>query len=251
MKGLTVSQLARLAGVSVRTLHHYDEIGLLTPSGRAANGYRVYERAQLQRLQQILFYRELEIPLEEICRIMQDPAFDVLAALIQQRQLLERKTVHLRDVLDAVDAAIHSIKKGTPVNEKKMFEAFEKEAENRWGDTPQFKESKRRTAKYSKKDWAQMRTEQDALQSELAQAMHAGITPSDARAMALAERHRQHISKWFYDCSYEIHRGLAELYVADPRFTANLDKDHKGLAEYQRQAILANAARSTTPRARH
>jgi DNA-binding transcriptional MerR regulator len=251
MKGLTVSQLARLAGVSVRTLHHYDEIGLLTPSGRGANGYRLYERAQLQRLQQILFYRELEIPLEEICHIMQDPAFDVLAALVQQRQLLERKAVHVRDVLDAVDAAIDSIKKGTPMNEKKMFEAFEKEAEQRWGDTPQFKESKRRTAKYGKKDWAQMRAEQDALQDELAKALRDGVKPTDARAMALAERHRQHISKWFYDCSYEIHCGLAELYVADPRFTANIDKAQKGLAAYQREAILANAARSTAPRARH
>src|SRR5438128_6645666 len=105
-KGLTVSRLARLAGISVRTLHHYDEIGLLKPSGRALNGYRVYERAQLQRLQQILFYRELEFPLEEIARIMADPSFDVLAALLQQRQLLEQKAVKVRALLGAVDAAI-------------------------------------------------------------------------------------------------------------------------------------------------
>jgi DNA-binding transcriptional MerR regulator len=241
MRGLTVSQLARLAGVSVRTLHHYDEIGLLRPQGRRPNGYRVYERAQLQRLQQVLFYREHELPLEEICRIMRDPAFDVLAALVQQRRLLEQKSVRLRAVLDAIDDAIDSVKKGTPVNEEKMFDAFEAEAKDRWGDTPAYQESKRRTSRYGKKEWAQIKAESEVLQSELAAAMNGGVKPTDAKAMALAERHRQHISKWFYDCSYAIHRGLAEMYVADERFTQNIDKTHKGLAAFQRAAILANA----------
>jgi DNA-binding transcriptional MerR regulator len=242
MKGLTVSQLARLAGVSVRTLHHYDELDLLRPSGRSASGYRLYERAQLPRLQQVLFYRELEFPLEDICRIMKDPGFDVMAALVQQRQLLEQKSVRVRALIGTVDAAIASIKKGTPVNEEKMFESFENEAEERWGDTAAFKESKRRTAKYGKKEWAQLKAETDALSEALAAAMHAGVKPSDPQAMALAEQHRAHISKWFYDCTYAIHRGLAEMYVADARFTANIDKAHKGLAAYQREAILANAA---------
>jgi DNA-binding transcriptional MerR regulator len=230
MKGLTVSQLARLAGVSVRTLHHYDDIGLLKPLGRGANGYRLYERSQLPRLQQILFYRELELPLEEICRIMKDPGFDVLAALLQQRQVLEDKAVHVRELIDAVDAAIGRVKN-----------MFEKEAEERWGHTPQLKESKRRTAKYTKTDWEKMKAEAAEVQEALAAAMNAGVKPTDPKARALAEQHRQHISKWFYECSYEIHRGLAEMYVSDERFTANIDKQHKGLAAFQRAAILANA----------
>jgi DNA-binding transcriptional MerR regulator len=241
MKGLTVSQLARLAGVSVRTLHHYDEIGLLRPSGRSASGYRLYQHAQLQRLQQVLFYRELGFALEEIVRIMGDPAFDVLAALHQQRQLLEQRAVHTRRLLGALDEAIEAVKKGTVMNEEKMFEAFDAEAKERWGQTEQYKESKRRTSRYGKKEWAQQKAEFQVLADEFAALMKAGVKPEHAKARAVAERHRAHISKWFYECTYEIHRGLAEMYVADERFTKHIDREHNGLAAYQRAAILANA----------
>jgi DNA-binding transcriptional MerR regulator len=259
---LTVSTVARLSGVSVRALHHYDEIGLLQPSGRSDAGYRLYDEADLQRLQQILFFRALELPLPEIARIMKDPAFDVAATLRSQREMLVARLASTHALITAVDAAIVRIEKGDPVaktNEKtteektdEMFAAFkefrnedyEAEAEQRWGNTEAFKESKRRTARYTKADWERMGKESAALYVKLAELMEAGVAPDAAAAMDAAEEHRQHISRWFYDCTYEIHVGLGDLYVNDARFTANIDKARPGLAAYLRLAIIANAARA-------
>jgi len=155
---LTVSQVAGIAGVSVRTLHHYDEIGLLKPSGRSAAGYRLYSDADLARLQQVLCFRALELSLDDIHRIMTDPAYDVGAALRMQRQLLSERAVKLRALLDAVETAITRLGNEEPMREdemKQMFDGFdpgqyEAEVEQRWGDTEAYKESKRRTAKYTK-----------------------------------------------------------------------------------------------------
>lgn len=255
MDGLTVGQVARLAGVSVRTLHHYDELGLLCPSQRSDGGYRLYGDEELQRLQQILFFKELAFPLEEIARLMKDPAFDLHAALLLQRQLLEEKAVRIKALLGAVDAALNSVERGTAMTNEERFEVFgdfdpakyEEEAKQRWGNTPAYQESKRKTARYGKKEWQQIKAEAQALNEAFLGARAAGVKPTDAKAMALAEQHRQHISKWFYTCGYDIHRGLAEMYVADSRFTENIDKAGPGLAAYMREAILANAARASKP----
>jgi MerR family transcriptional regulator, thiopeptide resistance regulator len=252
MDGLTVSQVSKLAGVSVRTLHHYDEIGLLRPSGRSGGGYRLYGQGELQRLQQVLFFKELGFPLDEISKIMRDRAFDLHAALLLQRQLLEEKAVRVRALIGAVDAALQSIEKGTTMSKEEMFEVFgefdpskyEEEAKEKWGEADAYKESKRRTARYGKKEWQQIKAEGEALAQQFVALMDAGVKPTDKRAMEVAEKHRQHISKWFYTCTYEIHRGLAEMYVADQRFTANIDRVKTGLAAFQREAILANASRA-------
>jgi hypothetical protein len=124
---------------------------------------------------------------------------------------------------------------------------YEDEAKQRWGNTPAYQESKRKTARYSKREWQQIKAEAQALNEEFLGAMASGVKPTDAKAMALAEKHRQHIGKWFYTCGYDIHRGLAEMYVADARFTENIDKAGPGLAAYMREAILANAARAAKP----
>lgn len=247
MDGLTVGQVAKLAGVSVRTLHHYDELGLLCPSQRSDGGYRLYGDEELQRLQQILFFKELAFPLEEIARLMKDPAFDLHAALMLQRRLLEEKAVRIQALLGAVDAALNSIERGTAMTNEERFEVFAEEAEQRWGNTPAYQESKRKTARYGKQEWQHIKAEAQALNEAFLGAMAAGVKPTDAKAMALAEQHRQHISKWFYTCGYDIHRGLAEMYVADSRFTENIDKAGPGLAAYMREAILANAARASKP----
>ncbi len=144
---LKVSEVARLAGVSIRTLHHYDEIGLVRPSGRSAAGYRLYAQKDLEQLQQVLFFRELEFPLDEIRRIIGSPSFDVGAALRMQRQLLTERAIRIKALIAAVDAAIHSIKKGTTLTNEERFEVFgdfdpskyEDEVRERWG-------SRRRTA---------------------------------------------------------------------------------------------------------
>ena len=249
---LTVSQVAKLTGVSVRALHHYDEIGLLRPSGRSGAGYRLYSEGDLERLQQVLFFRALELPLEEIHRIMTDPQFDVAAALRMQRQMLTEKAVKLSALGEKVDAAIARLEGGRAMNEhemKQMFygldaSAYEAEAERRWGDTEAYKESKRRSRGYSKQDWQQIKDEGTKIFARLAELMAAGEPAEGVAAMDVAETHRLYISRWFYECSREFHARLGQLYVQDPRFTANIDAGHAGLSEYAARAFAANAGLS-------
>ncbi|MFL5322252.1 MAG: MerR family transcriptional regulator [Myxococcaceae bacterium] len=244
----TVSQVARMSKLSVRALHHYDEIGLLHPSGRSEAGYRLYEQRDLERLQQILFYRELGFPLEEIGRILLDPKRDARAALLAQRELLKEKAQHFAALVRSVDEAISSLEKGTTMNPEKMFDGFdpsqyEEETKEKWGDTDQYKESKKRSAKYTKEDWKRYQSEAAALIEELAKLFDAKVPADSDRAKAIAESHRKQISKWFYECTPEIHRGLGEMYVADERFAANYERVRAGLTRYFRDAIVANADR--------
>lgn len=252
---MTVSQVARGTGVSVRTLHYYDELGLLCPSARSEAGYRLYGPADLERLQQILFFRELGFALEEITRIVNEPGFDVGAALRMQRQLLAEKAVRLQALLTAVDAAIKRSEKGHPMEKQleqtdltDMFKDFHPEdyaaeVEKRWGQSAAYRESKQRTAGYTKAEFMTIRAESEALFGRLAALLQAGTAPTAPAALEVAEEHRQHIERWFYRCPKTLHRGLGELYVSDPRFTANLDRLHPGLAEYACAAFRNNAAR--------
>ncbi len=248
---LKVSEVAALAGVTVRTLHHYDEIGLVRPSARSQAGYRLYAPSDIERLQQALFFRELGFGLDEVQRIVSDPDFDVGAALRLQRRLLEERAIRIKALIGAVDAAIDSIEKGTtmtPEERLQVFgdfttEAFEEETKQRWGETAEYQESKRRTKSYRKQDWEAIRAEAAGIYGDLARLMAAGVAPTSDQAAQAAERHRAHITRWFYPCSPQIHRGLGELYVADPRFTANVDKFGAGLSDYCRQAFAANADR--------
>jgi MerR family transcriptional regulator, thiopeptide resistance regulator len=247
----TVSQVAQLTGVTVRTLHHYDEIGLLRPSARSEAGYRLYDDADLERLQQVLFFRVLEFPLEEIARIMHDPHFDVRAALQMQRQLLEKRAGEVRRLIDAVDAAINRLEKGTVMRDEDVAELFggfdpkdyEEEVKERWGDTEAYRESRRRTSAYTGQDWEKITKESGELFLQFAGLMTGGTPPTDVAAMNLAEQHRQHIERWFYPCPRAMHRALGENYVADSRFSANIDKNGPGLSAYLRDAFRANADR--------
>jgi MerR family transcriptional regulator, thiopeptide resistance regulator len=136
----------------------------------------------------------------------------------------------------------------TPQESKDVFgdfdpQQYEAEAEQRWGGTDAYQESMRRTRSYRKQDWEVIKAEGGALYAELARLASAGVSPTSAEAMDLAEQHRAHITRWFYDCSPEIHRGLGQLYVDDARFTANLDRFGAGVAAFACQAFLANADR--------
>jgi MerR family transcriptional regulator, thiopeptide resistance regulator len=254
--GFTVSQVARLSLVSVRTLHHYDEIGLLRPSARSEAGYRLYGERDLERLQQILFFRELEFSLDEVARILDDPQFDLRAALEMQRQMLTEKSVRVSALIRAVDDAIARLEKGDtmgtsdegnndPFQAWREFrqEEFEEETKQRWGHTDAYKESKRRTGSYSKQDWERLGVEAGAIYETFAALMQAGSDPTSPAAMDAAEQHRQHISRWFYPCPRDMHRGLGELYVSDPRFTANIDRVRAGMSQYMKEAFRANADR--------
>ncbi|PZG03109.1 MerR family transcriptional regulator [Nonomuraea aridisoli] len=250
---LSVGQVARLAGVTVRTLHHYDEIGLLTPGERTHAGYRRYTDADLIRLQHILLYRELGFPLDEIAVILDHPHTDELTHLRRQHELLTRQADHLHQVITAVERAIHANTTGITLTPEERFEIFghftpehhEPEVQRRWGHTPEYAESRRRVASYTKADWLQINADTSALNDDLAAACEAGLPPDSPHAMDLAERHRGHITRWFYDCGHELHRCLGDLYVQDHRFTAVYDAITPGLAAYLRQAIHANARRHT------
>jgi MerR family transcriptional regulator, thiopeptide resistance regulator len=249
---LTVGAAARLARVSVRTLHHYDEIGLLHPSERSAAGYRRYGAADLERLQLILFYRELGFGLADIGRIMRDPNFDRRTALLAQRELLSRKAEQTRSMLGAIDVALAAIEKGMTMDRTEMFEAFgdfdptqyEDEVKERWGETDAYRESARRTGRYTKDDWKRLGAETEAIEAGLASLLASGESASSEAAMDLAERHRLHIDRWFYPCSHQMQVGLSEMYVADDRFRKHYDDRQAGLAQYVHDAIAANAARA-------
>ena len=242
----TVGAVAELAGVSVRTLHHYDELGLLTPSERSGAGYRLYSHQDLERLREILIWRQLGFSLGEIASLLDDPGHDRLTALERQRELVSRELDRLGALAAAVDAAIAAERNGTPIEESKMFEGFdpsqyEDEARERWGDTEPYRESARRTNEYGDAEWRSIRSESDAIVRELVALMRSGAPADGPDARALAERHREHISRWFYPCSPRMHRGLAEMYIADERFTRTYEREAAGLAQYFHDAIVAEA----------
>jgi DNA-binding transcriptional MerR regulator len=242
--GYTVGDVARLAHVSVRTLHHYDEIGLVRPSGRTKAKYRLYTDRDLERLQQVLFYRELGFKLEDIAKILADPAFDRKKALFAQRALVAERIEHAKALLAILDRTIATLEGGTTMKKDEMFpNPYEDEARARWGHTDAYAESARRTKGYTKEDWARMKDEQAANLRAFAEALDAGIAPTDARAMDVAEAHRLLIDRWFYPCSRQMHAALGQMYVDDPRFAATYENVRPGLAEYVSRAARANAAR--------
>ncbi len=248
---LTVSEVSRLSGASVRALHHYDEIGLLVPSARTEAGYRLYGDADLARLQEILLFRELEIPLDDIATLLSGGAFDRRAALELQREMLLQKAVRTEALIASVERAINAERTGVRMTKEEMFEVFgdfdpaqyEDEVQERWGETDAYKESSRRTARYGKADWERFKAESEQIGTDTALLMDEGVPATDSRAMDLAEQARLQIDTWFYPCSHEMHVNLAEMYLADPRFTATYEKIHEGMAQYWHDAILANAAR--------
>ena len=245
----TVGQVARLAGVTVRTLHHYDEIGLLSPSGRSSAGYRRYEEADLERLQLIRYYRELGFPLEEIAVILDDPASDPGAHLRRQHELLTVRIKRLQEMVAAIEFAMEASKLEIRLTPQERFEVFgdfdpeahAEEAEQRWGGSEAYRESNRRVSRYTKQDWLRIKAENEDWGRRIVALMSSGAPADGPAAMELAEEHRQQISQSFYECSYEIHTGLADMYLADDRFTAHYEAIAPGLTGYLAEAIHANA----------
>jgi MerR family transcriptional regulator, thiopeptide resistance regulator len=243
----TVGEVAELAGVTVRTLHHYDELGLLSPSERSEAGYRLYSYENLARLQEILIWRQLGFALAEIQSLLDDPHYDRISALQRQRELVGNELERLGGLAGAIDAAIEAESQGTRMKETTMFEGFdpseyESEARERWGHTDAYRESARRARSYGDGEWAAIRAEAEEIVRELVSSMRAGEPADGPGARGLAERHREHISRWFYPCSPQMHRGLAEMYIADERFARTYEREAAGLAGYFHDAIVANAA---------
>lgn len=241
----TVGEVADLAKISVRTLHHYDEIGLLKPGARTDAGYRLYTDRDLERLQQALFFRELGFDLSDIRDMLSGPGFDRGEALRMQRDLLARKRARLDSMIDAVELSILAAEGGVTLDKEDMFEVFGDfdpaeyagEAEQRWGGTDAYKESMRRTARYTKEDWKRIGEQSAAIYSDLADLMRADVPADDPRTQVAIERQWKSIDENFYPCSMEIYGGLGEMYVTDQRFTKNIDKAGAGLALYLRDGI--------------
>ena len=249
--GYGVGEVSRMAGVTVRTLHHYDEIGLVRPSGRTVAGYRRYDDADLARLRDVLAYRELGFALEQVAQILDDGQTGAAEHLRRQHRLVRERITRLNDVLTHLEKLMEAEQMGidlTPQEQLEVFgenwlgEEYAAEAEQRWGDTDAWQQSQRRAAAFSKADWVRVKAEGEALEREMAIALREGVAPSDQRAMDLAERHRASIET-FYDCSYAMHRGLADMYVADERFTKHYEDVAPGLAQWVHDAVHANADR--------
>ncbi|MGA9749067.1 MAG: MerR family transcriptional regulator [Nocardioides sp.] len=254
--GRTVGEVAELAHVTVRTLHHYDAIGLLVPSGRNRAGYRLYDDADLDRLFAALSYRELGFGLEEIAAMLDDgrPVPDHLR---RQQKLLREQRDQIDGMLRAIDTALEAEDMGdalTPEEKLELFgdwiadeEAYATEVEERWGETEAFAESQRRVSGYTKDDWLRIKAETTEVERALAAALAAGTPADSADGMDVAEAHRQQIDRWFYQASHELHVGLGRMYVDDPRFSGYYERITPGAAVWLRDAIVANARRAGHP----
>jgi MerR family transcriptional regulator, thiopeptide resistance regulator len=246
----TVGEVAELAGVTVRTLHHYDELGLLPPSRRGANGYRRYSVDDLARLQRVRFYRELEFGLEEIATLL-DGDDDPLVHLRRQHELLLDRRARLDRLVRTLERTMDARRSGVNLTPDEMFEVFgdedptehAAEAEQRWGDTDAWRQSQARHRTYTKADYQRMKAAADDLNARFVAAMRAGEPADGPVAMGIAEEARQQIVDWHHDLSHAGHRSLATMYLADPRFTATYERIVEGLAVYVHDAIMANAAR--------
>ncbi len=247
---LNIGAVAELAGVTVRTLHHSDGVGLLKPSGRTDAGYRRYSPTDLERLQGILVYRELGFSLDEIHQLMADDA-DPVAHLRRQHAMLLEQRGRVDAKVSAIERMLEARRMGMSLTPEDQFELFGRfdaddhagDAEERWGDRDAYRESARRTARYSKDDWQRIMSEAQSVVLRVVDVMNSGKLADSIEAMDAAEAHRQQITSAFYECSYQIHVGLAGGYVSDARFTATYEKIAPGLARYLSDAILANAAR--------
>lgn len=236
MKTLTVKEVSRRTGISVRALQYWDELGLLSPA-RSQAGYRRYDDASLLRLQQILIRRELGFSLEAIRKSLDEPRFDLEKALNAQRKALQQRAHETERLLTSIDEAIATLKNKQSAYDAKLFDGFdparyEDEATARWGTDERWAESKRRTTRYTAADWATYKRAQDAVYAALADAMKAGWKPTAPRVKAITEKHRLLIDRWFYACDRTQHAQLAELYETDPRFAANIDGYAPGLTAF-------------------
>ena len=237
----TVKQLAELAGVTRRTLHHYDDLGLLNALRDPENNYRFYTETELLRLQQIMFYRALGLDLREIARIIDQPEFSAIQALKSHRQALEKKHHALNQLIQTVDYTMSYLEGKEKMNEVKLFEGFDekqqeiyaKEAAERW-DPELVKQSQAKWKGSSKAEQEKIKAEGEAIYKEIAMLMERPVNDP----LVQAQMHQWHQNlRFFYEPSIEILRGLGQMYVDDSRFKANFDKLDPGLANYLKEAI--------------
>ena len=237
----SVSETAKLLGISVRTLHYYDAIGLCRPSEVSDAGYRYYDRDAIARLEQILFFRELEFPLSDIADLLARPDYDKTAALEKRRALLSLQREHIDTLLALVDETIggdqpmKQNKQTTAADIEAAKKQYSAEVAERWGKTDAYRESETRHAAYTTEKEVAIAEDANAIFAAFAAAMDQA--PDAPAVQALVKRWQDHITKFHYNCTKEILSGLGQMYVADPRFTESLDAFGDGTARFMSEAI--------------
>ncbi|WP_245633712.1 MerR family transcriptional regulator [Amycolatopsis jejuensis] len=247
--GLTVGRAATLVGVSVKTLHHWDSVGLVRPSARTRSGYRVYSGGDVARIHRVLVYRELGFPLSEIGGILDDPAADAHAHLARQLRELRERIGRLQHMVSAVERMMAATRGGiqlTPVEQVEIFGSdwdpgWVQEASQRWGDTVQWAEYRERTTDLTPEDWRRVAAEHESLNADLAAGCRSAVEPGSVEGNILAERHRAALSRYFA-CTHAMQVCLGRRFVADPGYAAYYDALAPGLAAWLRDVIFANAA---------
>ena len=234
---MRIKEFANFTGVSVRTLRYYDEIGLLTPAFvDKTTGYRFYDEKSFLRMQEILFYRELDFSLKSIGDILSSTNYDKNKALKEQKHLLTLKKERLERLISAIDDAV----KGENVMkafDNSEFEKYKAEAKEKWGKTDAYKEHAERTQNYSKQKWNDLAEGMDHIMAEFALCMWKDKRPDSIEAQNLVKTLQNHITENYYFCTNEILAGLGQMYVADERFKNNIDKHADGTAAFICEAI--------------
>ena len=236
---MQIKEFARFTGVSVRTLHYYDEIGLLVPASvDRSTGYRYYDEDSLLRMQEILFYRELDFSLKSISEILSDPNYDKTRALEQQKHLLILKKQRLERLISAIDGAM----KGENVMhafDNRQFEQYKDEVKEKWGKTDAYKQHQEKTKDYSGEKWSDLAAGMDHILEQFSLCMKNGEAPDSAEARQLVKDLQSHITQNYYRCTDQILLGLGQMYVADERFQRNIDRHADGTAAFICEAITA------------
>ena len=234
---MQIKEFAEFTGVSVRTLHYYDEIGLLTPAFvDKSTGYRFYDENSLIRMQEILFYRELDFSLKSIREILSSPNYNKRKALKEQKKMLTLKKERLERLISAIDGAVEgeNIMRAFDNSE---FEKHKAEAKEKWGQTPAYKEHVEKTRHYSKDKWNNLAEGMNDILAGFAICMKNGEEPDSTEAQNLVKLLQSHITENYYLCTNEILAGLGQMYVADERFRNNIDKNADGTAAFICEAI--------------
>ena len=238
---MQIKEFAKLTGVSVRTLHYYDEIGLLKPAlVDAQNSYRFNDENSFMRMQEILFYLELDFPLKSILLILSSPNYDKQKALAEQRKLLELKKERLERIIDALDGAVKG-KVTMAAFDNRDYETarkqYEVEVKERWGETDAYKEYEQKSYDYSKDKWQEVNDGLMAVFTKFAECKNNDNTADSDEAQTLVKELQNYITENYYTCTKEILAGLGLMYVSDERFKTNIDKNGEGTAEFAQDAI--------------
>lgn len=234
---MLIREFAEFSGVSVRTLHYYDEIGLLKPAFvDKFTGYRFYDENSILRMQEILFYRELDFSLKSISEILSSPYYDKTKALKTQKNLLILKKERLERLISAIDRA----EKGENIMnafDNREIENYKQEVKERWGQTDAFKEHTEKTKDYGKDKWNNLSGEMANILADFSVCMKNGEKADSEKTQNLVKTLQNHITENYYHCTNEILFGLAQMYIADERFKSNIDKHGTGTAEFVSKAI--------------